>query len=94
MTQNLTLNLGLRYEYWTAFADASGLYSTFDPNIAGGMVVYQGSGLFRRRLPPAVFRLSNCWFADRVRRGRQTILSACSTCPKTTWNHGLALPTS
>ncbi len=45
VTQNLTLNLGLRYEYWTAFTDASGLYSTFDPNITGGMVVYQGSGL-------------------------------------------------
>ena len=25
VTQKLTLNLGLRYEYWTAFADASGL---------------------------------------------------------------------
>ena len=45
VTQDLTLTLGLRYEYWTAFTDASGLYSTLDPNIAGGMVVYQGSGL-------------------------------------------------
>lgn len=42
--RNLTVNLGVRYEYWTAFSDASGLYSTFDPNIAGGMVVYAGSG--------------------------------------------------
>lgn len=42
--RNLTVNLGLRYEYWTAFNDASGLYSTFDPNIPGGEVVYVGSG--------------------------------------------------
>jgi hypothetical protein len=53
VTQNLTVNLGLRYEYWTAFSDASGLYSTFDPNIPGGMVVYQGSGQ-PAQTPPAV----------------------------------------
>ncbi len=44
VSQKLTLNVGLRYEYWTAFSDASGRASTFDPNIPGGMVVYQGSG--------------------------------------------------
>jgi hypothetical protein len=52
-TQNLTLNLGLRYVYWTAFSDASGLYSTFDPNIPGGMIVYAGSGA-PAQTPPAV----------------------------------------
>jgi hypothetical protein len=45
VTQKLTLNLGLRYEYWTPFNDASGRYSTFNPNPAGGQIVYQGSGL-------------------------------------------------
>jgi hypothetical protein len=54
-TQNLTLNLGLRYEYWTAFADASGLQSTFNPNIPGGMVVYQGNGALPAQTPPEVF---------------------------------------
>lgn len=47
VSQKLTLNLGLRYVYWTAFADASGLSSTFDPDnpaFPGGLVVYQGSG--------------------------------------------------
>ena len=44
VTPRLTLNLGLRYQYWTSFEDASGLASTLDPNVAGGMVVYQGSG--------------------------------------------------
>lgn len=51
--QNLTVNLGLRYTYWTAFSDASGLYSTFDPNVPGGMVVYQGTGQ-PAQTPPAV----------------------------------------
>jgi hypothetical protein len=57
VTQNLTLTLGLRYEYWTAFTDASGLYSTFDPsgsqNGIAGLVVYQGSGQ-PAQTPPSV----------------------------------------
>lgn len=44
VSQKLTLNLGVRYVYYTAFSDASGLAATFNPNIAGGMVIYQGSG--------------------------------------------------
>jgi hypothetical protein len=51
----LTVNLGLRYEYWTAFADAAGLSSTFDPNIATGMIVYQGSSAVPAQLTPAVY---------------------------------------
>lgn len=55
VTQNLTLNLGLRYQYWTAFTDSSGQQATFDPNIPGGMVVYQGSGALPSMLPVDVF---------------------------------------
>ncbi len=55
VTQNLTLNLGLRYEYWTAFADSSGRQSTFDPSVAGGIVVYQGSGAVPANTNPAVY---------------------------------------
>jgi hypothetical protein len=43
VTKNLTLNIGVRYTYWTPFSDTAGLLSTLDPNIAGGMVVYKGS---------------------------------------------------
>ena len=53
--QNLTLNLGLRYEYWTPFSDASGLYSTLDPNVPGGMVVYDGRGPLPAQTPQAVY---------------------------------------
>ena len=53
VSPRLTVNLGLRYEYWTAFKDASGLYSTLDPNIPGGMTVYAGSGA-PAQTPPAV----------------------------------------
>jgi hypothetical protein len=55
VTQNLTLNLGLRYEYWTAFTDASGLNSTFDPNVPGGEIVFQGSGPLPAQVPQAVY---------------------------------------
>jgi hypothetical protein len=55
VTPNLTLNLGLRYQYWTAFADSSGVQATFDPNIPGGMEVYQGSGAIPSQVPPAIF---------------------------------------
>jgi hypothetical protein len=57
-TQNLTVNLGLRYEYWTAFTDAAGLYSTFDPNITStypsGVMVYAGKGPLPAQTPQAV----------------------------------------
>jgi len=53
-TPNLTLNLGLRYTYWTAFSDRSGLQSTFDSSIPGGMVVYQGTGALPSQTPAAV----------------------------------------
>ncbi|MGB6302237.1 MAG: TonB-dependent receptor [Acidobacteriaceae bacterium] len=60
VTQKLTLNLGLRYEYWTAFGDASGLTSTFNPNATGsadgnGMVIYQGSGALPAQTSPALY---------------------------------------
>ena len=45
VTQNLTLNLGVRYTYWSPFDDASGLQSTLDTSVPGGEVVYKGSGL-------------------------------------------------
>ena len=53
VTQNLTLNLGVRYTYWTPFDDASGLQSTLDPSVAGGEVVYKGSGA-PAQTPPAI----------------------------------------
>ncbi len=53
VTQKLTLNLGLRYEYWTAFKDAKGLSSTLDPDVPGGMAVYAGTGA-PAQTPPAV----------------------------------------
>ncbi len=53
-TQNLTINLGLRYEYWTPFADAAGLTSTLNPNVPGGMVVYAGKGPLPAQTPQAV----------------------------------------
>lgn len=43
VTPKLTVNLGLRYTYWTAFTDADDYYSTLDGNIPGGMVVYAGT---------------------------------------------------
>ncbi|HWF93068.1 MAG TPA: carboxypeptidase regulatory-like domain-containing protein, partial [Terriglobales bacterium] len=57
-TPRLTLNLGLRYTYWTPFTDASGLQSTFDPNVAGGngIVVYQGKGPLPAYTSPAVLK--------------------------------------
>ncbi|MEO6829144.1 MAG: hypothetical protein ABI164_04990 [Acidobacteriaceae bacterium] len=54
-TQNLTINLGVRYSYWSPFTDASGLQSTFDRNVPGGMVVYQGSGALPAQTNQAVF---------------------------------------
>ena len=56
VTPRLTLNLGLRYEYWTAFADASGLASTFNPNVATGLTVYQGSGATPSGISPALYQ--------------------------------------
>jgi hypothetical protein len=54
VTPRLTLNLGVRYQYWTAFEDSSGLASTLDPNVAGGEVVYQGSGALPAQTSQAV----------------------------------------
>ena len=54
VTQKFTLNYGLRYEYWTPFTDAAGLFSTLDPNVPGGMVVYAGSGPLPAQTPAAV----------------------------------------
>ncbi|MGH9616373.1 MAG: TonB-dependent receptor, partial [Acidobacteriaceae bacterium] len=55
VTQKLTLNVGLRYEYWTAFADAGGESATFDPNVAGGMMIYQGSGAVPSLINPTEY---------------------------------------
>ncbi len=55
VSQKLTLNLGLRYAYWTPFADAGGAESTFDPNVPGGMVVYAGSGSLPKGISQDVF---------------------------------------
>lgn len=55
VTQNLTVNYGLRYEYWTPFSDASGLFSTLDPNVPGGEVVYTGSGPLPAQTSQAVY---------------------------------------
>jgi hypothetical protein len=55
VTRDLTLNLGLRYQYWTPFSDASGLSSTLDPSVPGGMVVYAGKGSLPAQTPKAVF---------------------------------------
>lgn len=54
ITPKLTLNYGLRYEYWTPFSDASGLFSTLDPNVPGGKVVYQGKGPLPAQTPQVV----------------------------------------
>ena len=54
ISHRLTLNLGLRYEYWTPFADARNQSSTLDLNAPGGpTVVYAGSTL-TPTLSPAV----------------------------------------
>lgn len=55
VTPKLTLNLGIRYTYWTAFKDASGVESDFDPNVPGGMVVYAGRGPLPAQTTQAVF---------------------------------------
>jgi Carboxypeptidase regulatory-like domain/TonB-dependent Receptor Plug Domain len=55
VNQNLTLTYGLRYEYWTPFSDASGLFSTLDPNVPGGEVIYAGSGPLPAQTPQAVY---------------------------------------
>jgi hypothetical protein len=55
VTQKLTLNLGLRYAYWTPFADSGGAESTFDPSVPGGLVVYTGNGALPQNVPQAVF---------------------------------------
>ncbi len=45
VTRRLTLNIGLRYEYWTPFADKRNQSSNLNLNAAGGpTVVYAGSG--------------------------------------------------
>ena len=54
VTPKLTVNLGLRYTYWTAFEDADNFYSTFDPNVPGGEVVYAGTTPGNGKLPAAV----------------------------------------
>ncbi|MEO6829274.1 MAG: TonB-dependent receptor, partial [Acidobacteriaceae bacterium] len=54
-SERLTLNLGLRYGYWTAFAESSGRQSTFDPTVPGGMVVYQGSGTLPAYTTQAIY---------------------------------------
>lgn len=55
VSQKLTLNLGLRYAYWTPFADSSGAESTFNPNVPGGMVVYAGKGPLPANVPQNVY---------------------------------------
>ncbi|MEO6829746.1 MAG: TonB-dependent receptor, partial [Acidobacteriaceae bacterium] len=54
-TPHLTLNLGVRYEYWTPFSDAGGLSSTLNPDVPGGMVVYAGKGPLPSQVPQGVF---------------------------------------
>jgi hypothetical protein len=54
VTQNLTLNLGVRYTYWSPFDDASGLQSTLDLSVAGGEVVYKGPGPLPAQTPQPV----------------------------------------
>jgi hypothetical protein len=45
VSRKLTLNLGLRYEYWTPFADKRDQLSNLNLNASGGpVVVYPGSG--------------------------------------------------
>ncbi|MDQ6664233.1 MAG: TonB-dependent receptor [Acidobacteriota bacterium] len=45
VNRRLTVNAGLRYEYWTPFRDKRNQASTLDLNAAGGpVVVYAGSG--------------------------------------------------
>jgi Carboxypeptidase regulatory-like domain len=44
VTQKLIVNLGLRYEYFTPFKEASGLLGNFDPNLG---MVQQGRGIDR-----------------------------------------------
>jgi hypothetical protein len=47
VSRRLTLNIGLRYEYWTPFSDKRNQSSNLNLNAAGGpVVVYAGSGTF------------------------------------------------
>jgi hypothetical protein len=57
VTRRLTLNLGLRYEYWTPFSDKRDQASTLDLNAPGGpVVVYAGSGpITKQGFPQAIF---------------------------------------
>lgn len=55
ITQRLTLTFGLRYAYWTPFADSGGAESTFDPTVKGGMVVYTGKGPLPQNISQPVY---------------------------------------
>lgn len=54
-TPKLTLSFGVRYVYWSPFADSGGAESTFDPTVKGGMVVYSGKGPLPQNIPQPVY---------------------------------------
>ena len=49
VTKKLTLNLGLRWQYYQPMASKRNVLATFDPSVAGGALMYEpGSGLEAR----------------------------------------------
>ena len=73
VSRRLTLNLGLRYEYWTPFADKRDQLSTLNLNAPGGpAVVYPGSGsITKQGFPQAVVDAYTQAGLRLVRRGRR-----------------------
>jgi hypothetical protein len=56
ITRKLTLNLGLRYQYWTPWTDSGGQISTFIPTVPGGMVAYFGTADTPQNVPAGVYQ--------------------------------------
>ena len=54
VTRNLTLNLGLRYEYWTPFSDKRNQLATLNLNAPGGPAVVYAGSLSDSGISPAV----------------------------------------
>ena len=78
LTPRLTLNLGVRYEYWTPFYDASGVAATLNFKTPGGpTVVYPKSGA--PNIPTSIYQ-------GYVAAGLPLESAAQAGFPSTLWN--------